>query len=74
MKAIKEQEFGSCEVPVRPKTVDLNVLANMSLKALNALFGDRDISERLPLRLRQDAGMDELDIERRRVARAPLIR
>ncbi len=74
MKPIDESEFEICEAPVVRQQTGINASARRCLATLYSVFQVRDAPERLPLWLRQDAGLDELDIERRRIARAPLIR
>jgi hypothetical protein len=74
MKPINEREFAVYETPVTGEHLRVLARATRGLAALSGVFRIRDDPDRLPARLRRDAGLDELDIERRRIATAPLIR
>jgi len=74
MKPINEREFEVCEAPVIREHLRVVARAKKGVAALSGAFRIHDDPDRLPARLRRDAGIDELAIERRRVARAPLIR
>ena len=74
MKPINENEFETCYAPIVGEHIGIGWRAKMGLSALSRVFWLRYDTERLPARLRRDAGMDELDIERKRLAKAPLIR
>jgi len=74
MKPIDEREFAVCEAAFTPEHLRVVARAKKALASLSGVFRTRDDPVRLPARLRRDAGLDELDIERRRFGRAPLIR
>ena len=74
MKPINEREFAVYEAPVTGEPLRVLARAWRRLAALGGVFRIRDDPDRLPARLRRDAGLDELEIERRCIARAPLIR
>jgi hypothetical protein len=74
MRPIIEREFQTCEAPVIRNHLRVQNCAKRCFAAIQSIFQIRDALDRLPPRLRRDAGLDELDIERKRIARAPLIR
>jgi hypothetical protein len=74
MKPINENEFEIWNAPIIGEHLGIVLRAKTGLAALGGIFRLRYDMEGLPARLRRDAGMDELDIERKRLARAPLIR
>lgn len=74
MKPIHEREFEIPSMPVVRKELGIHATAKRYLSALKNVFQIRDDPYRLPLRLRRDGGIDELGIERKRIAKAPLIR
>ena len=74
MKPINEKEFTTCKASIIPEPLGVVGRAGTCLAALGRVFRQRYDTDRLPARLRRDAGMDELDIERNRLAKAPLIR
>ena len=74
MQPIKVQEFEVCETSIIRAHGGVEALAEWTVAAIKRVFRMHNDPDRLPARLRRDAGMDELAIERRRIARAPLIR
>lgn len=48
--------------------------AKKALAAIKSFLAVRNIPDHLPARLRRDAGIDELELECRRIVRAPIIR
>lgn len=74
MKHIDEKEFEAREVQVEQNHLGLIARAVRYLAALTPLTKPDDDLGLLSARLRRDAGIDELEIERKRVIRAPLIR
>jgi hypothetical protein len=74
MTAINEKEFATRKASITPEPLGIVGLAGICLAALDCVFRRRYDIDRLPARLRRDAGMDELEIERNRLAKAPLIR
>lgn len=74
MKPINENEFEIRKAQVARKHLGLfSVLKNCSV-AIYSLFQTGNDPTRLTARLRRDAGIDELEIERKRLVKAPLIR
>ena len=74
MKPINEREFEVIKVPEVSEFQDMKAGVKQALVTLKGFLQVRDTKERLPVRLRRDAGMDELDVECTRIAKAPLIR
>ena len=74
MKPINEQEFEICEAPSIRESVGVVARAKTGLAEISRVFRLRYDTDRLTGRLRRDAGMDELDIERNQLAKAPLFR
>lgn len=74
MKTINERGFEICQAPTIWHHLRITYHAERYLAAIKGDFQNRDAPDRLPPRLRRDARVDELDIERRRIAKAPLIR
>lgn len=74
MKPITENEFEIREAKAVPMSPSRFSQARNYLTVLKQLFQARYNFDLLPPRLRRDAGIDELEVERRKVARAPLIR
>jgi hypothetical protein len=74
MKLIDEGEFQICDAPGIRENARVNALAKRVLAAFGFVFRIREDADRLSGRLRRDAGMDELVLERKRIAKAPLIR
>ena len=57
-----------------PERVEILAAVRASLGALARNSRLHDDIDRLPVHLRRDAGLDELEIERGQAARVPLIR
>jgi hypothetical protein len=74
MKPVNENKFETCNAPIIGEHLGIVWRAKAGLAAFSQLFCQRYDAHRLPARLRRDAGMDELDTERNRLAKAPLIR
>jgi hypothetical protein len=74
MHITDESKIRALEAPVSRREVTLSGLAGRFLKALGRLFQPKFDYDRLTPRLRRDAGVDELELERTRAARVPLIR
>ena len=74
MKPINAREFEVWKGPVIRKHLGLDIYVMRLLAAARKSFRICIDPDRLPLRLRRDAGMDELDIERKRAAKTLLIR
>ena len=74
MKPINEIEFEMTEAKVAQKQPGLFRLVKKWLTTNNLSFITRKDPTSLPARLRRDARMDELEIEKKKVASAPLIR
>ncbi len=74
MKHVVENEFAFHDMQVAPGQIARPDRMARFLNALKPLFADRNDPTRLAVRLRRDAGFDELDIERKKLMRAPLIR
>ena len=73
MKPINEKEFEMREAQVAQQHLGRFSLLEKCLAAINLSFQSRNDPTRLTARIRRDAGIDELEIERRKLARAPLI-
>lgn len=71
MQPVNEKESAIHQAGTGP--VFLSVISRFSV-ALFRLFRTDHDAENLPDRLRRDAGLDDLERERKRIARAPLIR
>jgi hypothetical protein len=74
MKPITNNEFEAREEQAFRVHPDLLAWAGKYLNTLKQLCQPRYDFDLLAPRLRRDAGIDELEIERRKVAKAPLIR
>ncbi len=77
MKPIDEIEFKVHEATIIREQVSVasfTILTKPALAVLSDIFRLRYDMSRLPARLIRDAGMDELEIERSRLAKASLIR
>ena len=74
MKPINVIEFEMNEAQVAQKHSGLFSLVKKCFATINQLIESRNDPTHLTARLLRDAGIDELEIERRKVARAPLIR
>ncbi len=74
MDHIDENKFEAVELTVLQSNFTFSVFGRGSLKALKRLFQPYLDLNRLNGRLRRDAGLDEHEIERAVVTRAPLIR
>lgn len=74
MKHIDEKEFETREVQVAQNHLGVFARAEKYLTTLAQLIKPDNDLGLLSARLRRDAGIDELEIERKRVIRAPLIR
>ena len=74
MKPINEKEFEMRESQVAQQHLGRFSLLEKCLAAINPSFEARNDPSRLTARQRRDAGIDELEIGRKKVARAPLIR
>ena len=74
MKPVNEKEFEIGKAQIAKMHSGPTILVKKYLTALKPLFQKRNDPSRLTARLRRDAGIDELDLERKKLARAPLIR
>ena len=74
MRPIDETEFEIREALVAQKHPGLFARAENYLSALKLLLQPPSDLGHLTARLRRDAGIDELEVERKEVAGAPLIR
>lgn len=74
MKPISEREFDVSEAPEIRTRSGADGRAKRGLAAILRIFRERGDPDRLPGRLRLDAGVDEAGVEWRRIANAPLIR
>ena len=74
MKPINENEFEIREPQVAGKTVGLLSALKYFSAAICTLFQTSNDATRVSARLRRDAGIDEREIEKKQLARAPLIR
>ena len=66
MKPINEIDFERTNARAAKRQVDLFSLIKRYLATINPLFETSDDPTLLPARLRRDAGIDELKIERKR--------
>ena len=74
MKVINRAEFEVGNAPIFRAHVGVVALTTAGLAKFRGIFRQSYETDRLPARLLRDAGIDELEIERRRLASAPLIR
>jgi uncharacterized protein YjiS (DUF1127 family) len=74
MKPTDKHEFETLVVPVAHNNFTFSVCVRKSLKTLIQPFRLRYDLNRLNARLRRDAGINEHELERTRLIRAPLIR
>ena len=74
MKVINHTEFEVGEAPILRARAGVVAFAKAGIAKLSGLFRKSYQIDRLPARLLRDAGIDDLEIERRRLANAPLIR
>ena len=74
MKPINENEFEVYETTIIREPVGAATHMKTGLAVLSRIFRLRYDKGRLPARLIRDAGMDELEIEQSRLAKATLIR
>lgn len=74
MKPINEIEFEVYEKTIIRETDGATTHMKPGLAVLSRIFRLRYDKDRLPARLIRDAGMDELEIERSRLAKATMIR
>jgi len=74
MKVIDHAEFEIGQASVFRLRVGIFAHAKAGLARFFGPFRHGHETDRLPARLLRDAGIDALEIERRRVANAPMIR
>ena len=74
MNSFDELRLEITETPALQRSLSFLERGNRCLKALKRLFRQRFDFNSLSVRLRRDAGIDEQDLERAKVAKAPLIR
>lgn len=74
MSYIDERKFEALNAPVSQSSLTFSECGVRCLTALERLFQPRCDLNCLNARLRRDAGIDEHDLERAAVTRAPLIR
>ncbi|MCV2869682.1 hypothetical protein OEW28_13690 [Defluviimonas sp. WL0002] len=74
MKPVNLQELQICDAPFAQQKMGFVERVKASLAVINRTVRPRHGTDRLPARLRRDAGLDELELERTRMAKSPLIR
>lgn len=74
LKPINEKEFEMREAQVAQQHLGRIGLLEKCLAAIIPSFQSLNDPTHLTARMRRDAGIDELEIERKKLARAPLIR
>ena len=74
MKPTNQRELEVFKVPEVSKFWCNKALVKQAVVALNSFLQVHDTTEQLSVRLRRDAGIDELDVECICHAKAPLIR
>ncbi|MDU8913430.1 hypothetical protein [Aestuariicoccus sp. MJ-SS9] len=74
MMPMNERASEVFDAPEKREIPGIKAHARTALATLKSALRVRDTPEQLPVRLQRDAGLDELDMECRRIARRPLIR
>lgn len=74
MQPIDQQDFEVCGAPTIREHGGINDIVKRCLAALHIVIRSFDTPDQPSARLCRDAGLNELDIERERIAKSPLIR
>ncbi len=74
MKPINESKFEVFEARDVREFLGISVRVKEDMAALKCFFYAGKARDNVPVRLQRDAGIDEMDMELRRIAKAPLIR
>ncbi|MFD1196294.1 hypothetical protein ACFQ3C_16610 [Seohaeicola saemankumensis] len=74
MQSIDQRDFEVCRARAIRAHAGINDVVNRCLTALHIVIQFFDTPHQISPRLCRDAGLNELDIERDRIAKSPLIR